>query len=500
MNNLIRNIYASNNISFDELFEKRDRIYTFLNPYSYLLARKNKPVYRFFDGIFADGILLSSFISLLLGKKILRRSMDMTSIAVPLFNHCVEKSKTIAFVGAKQHELDKAIESIQQEYNGLNIIYRRNGYFNTTNDENDCIKEIISANPDFVLIGLGTPRQEQFLVKLKLRGYLGIGLTCGGFFHQTATAENVHYYPEWVDNLNIRFLYRMYKEGYTRKRYFEAFVKFLPLMFIDFVVAETRSRRVIHKKILSRNQLRHLIKSHFYYRPEENIPVSINEVVTLNPDNAAIPLQTYNFQTLNLAERNVDFESLPHFYQNNPVKVEISGQIDNVITSYLLNNKRIDIPNKVWSIGTMNYSFNNNSMSLIFIMDVFSRFIVGWTVSDKINHQVVNKVIEIAVRNYGQPEVICLKDEEAINYTGYIKTGKENWMNNTIVYRDKMLDNNWNRSFINYVNEEQVKLPTVESKWILYQWVKEYIRIYNYCRCNGEIGMKCPIEMYKLVA
>ena len=31
------------------------RIYTFLNPVSYLIARKNKGLFNQFDGIFADG-------------------------------------------------------------------------------------------------------------------------------------------------------------------------------------------------------------------------------------------------------------------------------------------------------------------------------------------------------------------------------------------------------------------------------------------------------------
>ena len=58
--------------------------------------------------------------------------------------------------------------------------------------------------------------QEQFLIKVKRIGYQGIGFTCGGFIHQTSKNE-IDYYPAWIDKINLRFIYRMYKEKHTRK-------------------------------------------------------------------------------------------------------------------------------------------------------------------------------------------------------------------------------------------------------------------------------------------
>ena len=72
--------------------------------------------------------------------------------------------------------------------------------------------------------------QEQFLLKVKNAGFDGIGFTCGGFIHQTAKDE-IDYYPGWVDRMNLRFLYRMYKEKHTRKRYLQAALLF-PARFI----------------------------------------------------------------------------------------------------------------------------------------------------------------------------------------------------------------------------------------------------------------------------
>ena len=71
---------------------------------------------------------------------------------------------------------------------------------------------------------------RQVFVKVKNAGYQGVGFTCGGFIHQTSQNE-IDYYPAWVDKTNLRFVYRMWKEPHTRKRYMMAGLLF-PARFI----------------------------------------------------------------------------------------------------------------------------------------------------------------------------------------------------------------------------------------------------------------------------
>lgn len=91
-------------------------------------------------------------------------------------------------------------------------------------------KNITEINPDFLIVGMGALMQERFLIKAKLSGFQGIGFTCGGFIHQTSKNE-IEYYPIWADKLNLRFVYRMYKEKHTRKRYIQAAFLF-PIRFV----------------------------------------------------------------------------------------------------------------------------------------------------------------------------------------------------------------------------------------------------------------------------
>lgn len=227
---LVNKIIKTENTIFQEVFEKKRCIYTFLNPVSYLDALKNIELFSEFDGIFADGSLLVTAIRLLYGQRVTRRSFDMTSVAPELLGYAQKNNKTIFIVASKQEQVERAVEIFNNRYPGINIMGYRNGFFNSEKEQDDVAKRIVEVNPDFLIVGMGAIMQERFLLKVKKAGYKGVGFTCGGFIHQTSK-DQIDYYPAWVDKYNVRFLYRMYKEPHTRKRYLKAGVLF-PIVFL----------------------------------------------------------------------------------------------------------------------------------------------------------------------------------------------------------------------------------------------------------------------------
>ena len=64
---------------------QKGRVYTFLNPVSYLDALRHKDLFVRFAGIFADGSILAAAIKMIYGQKVKRRSFDMTSVAPMLW-------------------------------------------------------------------------------------------------------------------------------------------------------------------------------------------------------------------------------------------------------------------------------------------------------------------------------------------------------------------------------------------------------------------------------
>lgn len=211
-------------------------IITFLNPYSYLFYRKNKELFSYFDSIGLDGELLVLMLNVFVLKKKSRAnrlSFDMTSFAPILFNKCILEKKSVYFIGSSEENIQRFINEITKNYPQLNIAGYRNGYFSNTTEREDSMDIIISLNPHYAVIGMGSPYQERYLVDLKLAGFSGVGYSCGGFIHQTA--KKLDYYPKFYDKYNLRWMFRIYDEPKLLKRYFFYYPLSLCLFIFDFL-------------------------------------------------------------------------------------------------------------------------------------------------------------------------------------------------------------------------------------------------------------------------
>jgi len=208
-----------------------ETLVTFLNPYSYLLARKHIHLFDKFDLIYIDGIALVKFLGLFGFSGVERKSFDMTSLAPIVFEDAVTTLKTVYLIGAMPNLIDKSVENLKSIYPGLSIVGCRHGFFDDPGEREKTVNEIVGINPDIIICGMGVPLQEQFLVDLKGHGWKGVGYTCGGFIHQMA--KRVDYYPVWSNKYNLRWLYRIYDEPKLLKRYMWEYPKFVIYFMYD---------------------------------------------------------------------------------------------------------------------------------------------------------------------------------------------------------------------------------------------------------------------------
>lgn len=207
-------------------------LHTFLNPYSYLLARKNQDIFSSFSEIHFDGIVLCVF-ARFFGIRKKRTSFDMTSLAPVVMRNASETGKSIYLIGSEPGLALVTSEKLCRIFPRLKIIGLKHGYFSSIENRNNTIQEIIQLNPDIVIAGMGTPHQEKFLVDLTQAGWKGTGYTCGGFIHQTAKS-GTQYYPPLFDKLNLRWLYRIIDEPKLLKRYVLEYPKFFYFFTLDY--------------------------------------------------------------------------------------------------------------------------------------------------------------------------------------------------------------------------------------------------------------------------
>ena len=128
----------------------------------------------------------------------------------------------VAIVGAKEEIIAKAVENLQNEINGLNIVYYHNGYFD---NDSEIYDELNSKSPRLILVAMGSPRQEKFIYNAKryLKPALMIGI--GGSLDVWSGA--IKRAPMIFQKLGLEWLYRTVTQPERFKRIFPTLPLFL---------------------------------------------------------------------------------------------------------------------------------------------------------------------------------------------------------------------------------------------------------------------------------
>ena len=132
------------------------------------------------------------------------------------------EGRPVALIGAKPNVIQKAVENLKNEYPNLNLVYVHDGYFE---DTDKILDEVCAKEPELVLAALGSPKQEEFIYRLKkmLPDALMIGV--GGSFD--VWSGEVERAPQIYQKLWLEWLYRTLKEPKRFKRIFPALPLFV---------------------------------------------------------------------------------------------------------------------------------------------------------------------------------------------------------------------------------------------------------------------------------
>lgn len=174
----------------------------------------NKQNYQIPDGI---GIILAS--------KIRKGNINQRITGIDLMNLICKESinfdSKIFLYGAKENIAEKAKKELQNLYPKINIVGTCNGY----EDENIVLGKINNSNANILFVGLGSPKQEQFIINNmhKLKN-IKIFMPVGGSLD--VISKSLKRAPNWMIQCNLEWLYRLLKEP---KRIFRqlSLIKFL---------------------------------------------------------------------------------------------------------------------------------------------------------------------------------------------------------------------------------------------------------------------------------
>lgn len=214
----------------------------FVNPFSYPFAAQEMSVRDGFDMWLVDGGLLCRLSNLFRPARLDRVSFDFSSVADDVFSLCNSMQLRVGLLGGTAKEIEAAGRYLEARYPLARFVFVENGFF--SDDAVDAqIDEMAAQNVQIAVIGLGTPKQERFVLRLKEKVHApALLFTCGGFLSQTGLSGD--YYPGWVKRTGLRWLYRAVRHRHVRRRLFKDYPSFMVKYLASavwFVV--TRSRK-----------------------------------------------------------------------------------------------------------------------------------------------------------------------------------------------------------------------------------------------------------------
>jgi putative transposase len=168
---------------------------------------------------------------------------------------------------------------------------------------------------------------------------------------------------------------------------------------------------------------------------------------------------------------------------------------------YLLRGLEITHPNQVWSTDISYIPMNGGFMYMYAVIDVYSRYIVGWRLSNTLSALNVFEMVETCIADHGAPEII--NTDQGVQYTskGWADLLNKYDIQISMDGRGRCKDNIWIERFWRTLKQDHIYIHPADSVTELRSGITGYLDYYNNERPHETLGKAtCPNECYKISA
>ena len=163
---------------------------------------------------------------------------------------------------------------------------------------------------------------------------------------------------------------------------------------------------------------------------------------------------------------------------------------------YLLKNKAIFLPNQVWAVDITYIKMGKKHMYLTAIIDWFSRYIVGWALSDTLETAPVLEALKKANARHGYPAIINSDQGSQFTSKEYIEYLRENGIRQSMDGKARWVDNVIIERWFRSLKCECIYISEFDSPKALRNGISNYVDEYNNARPHTAHGGDYPVEAY----
>jgi putative transposase len=163
---------------------------------------------------------------------------------------------------------------------------------------------------------------------------------------------------------------------------------------------------------------------------------------------------------------------------------------------YLLEDLKAEHSNQVWAVDISYIPMRHGFMYLFAIIDLYSRYVVGWDISNSMTTEWCVGVLKEAIVRYGKPEII--NSDQGCQFTAehYIHLLKSNDIQISMDSKGRALDNIFIERLWRSVKQEYVYLNPCETGNELWKGLNKYFQFYNTERPHQSLNDLPPDKWY----
>ena len=170
---------------------------------------------------------------------------------------------------------------------------------------------------------------------------------------------------------------------------------------------------------------------------------------------------------------------------------------DEMIYPNLIQEMTIDNINQVWTADITYIRINNGFVFLAVILDLYSRRVIGWAISKKIDGQLTLDALNMAIERRKPPTGGIHHSDRGVQYLcdKYVRKLKDNGFHSSCSRKGNPYDNAWTESFMKTLKHEEIYMGQYETYLDVVENVPRFLEeLYNKKRLHSSLGYLPPEE------
>jgi putative transposase len=170
------------------------------------------------------------------------------------------------------------------------------------------------------------------------------------------------------------------------------------------------------------------------------------------------------------------------------------------IRPYLLRGLKVIRPNQVWAIDITYIPMAKGFLYLTAIIDLYSRYVVGWGLSNSLDASSSHRVLKEAILANGKPEIINSDQGCQFTCNEWIKYLEKEGVQISMDGKGRAIDNIFIERLWRSVKYDHVYLWPANDGLELFKGLKGYFNHYNHELAHQGIGRQIPATLYRKAA